>query len=112
MTPNETFGLAHLWAQSDIVIKLVAFTLVVMSVASWYLIVLRTLRQMRARSHEAAVESSGRPAASARGWSVCRRLRRIRPSRRWPARVWPPPSTCATTPAPRRSAARWTLTSS
>lgn len=57
MTPNETFGLAHLWAQSDIVIKLVAFTLVVMSVASWYLIVLRALRQVRARSHETAVES-------------------------------------------------------
>lgn len=57
MTPPETFGLTHLWAQSDIVIKLVAFTLVVMSVASWYLIVLRTLRQLRARSHEGAVES-------------------------------------------------------
>ncbi|MDX5444729.1 MAG: MotA/TolQ/ExbB proton channel family protein [Zoogloeaceae bacterium] len=57
MTPTETFGLAHLWAQSDIIIKLVAFTLVVMSVASWYLIVLRAVRQLRARSHEAAVES-------------------------------------------------------
>lgn len=57
MTPNESFGLAHLWAQSDIIIKLVAFTLVVMSVASWYLIVLRGMRQLRARSHEGAVES-------------------------------------------------------
>lgn len=57
MTPPETFGLAHLWSQSDLAIKLVAFTLVVMSVASWYLIVLRMLRQLRARSHEGAIES-------------------------------------------------------
>lgn len=57
MTPSETFGLAHLWEQSDYVIKFVAFTLVVMSVASWYLIVLRTVRQMRARSNEAAIEA-------------------------------------------------------
>jgi biopolymer transport protein ExbB len=55
--PGDTFGLAHLWAQSDLIIKLVAFTLVVMSVASWYLIVVRTLRQLRARRFEGAVEA-------------------------------------------------------
>lgn len=57
MNSTEAFGLAHLWAQSDMVIKLVAFTLVVMSVASWYLILVRTVRQLRARSYDAAVES-------------------------------------------------------
>ena len=53
---TDTFGLSHLWAQSDIVIKLVAFTLVVMSVASWYLIAVRTTRQLRARRFDSAVE--------------------------------------------------------
>ncbi|MCK9985346.1 MAG: biopolymer transport protein ExbB [Azoarcus sp.] len=53
---TDTFGLSHLWAQSDIVIKFVAFTLVVMSVASWYLIVVRATRQLRARRFDSAVE--------------------------------------------------------
>lgn len=57
MSTPEAFGLAHLWSQSDIVIKLVALTLVVMSVASWYLIVVRSIRQARARHHDGAVES-------------------------------------------------------
>lgn len=57
MNPSEAFGLAHLWAQSDIIIKLVAFVLVVMSVASWYLILVRSIRQMRARNRDGAVEA-------------------------------------------------------
>lgn len=57
MHTAEAFGLAHLWAQSDLVIKFVAFILVVMSVASWYLILVRSLRQWRARCHADAVES-------------------------------------------------------
>lgn len=57
MSSTEVFGLAHLWAQSDLIIKLVAFMLVVMSVASWYLILVRSVRQMRARQHEGAVEA-------------------------------------------------------
>ncbi|CAI07123.1 MotA/TolQ/ExbB proton channel family protein [Aromatoleum aromaticum] len=55
--PSDTFGLAHLWGQSDLIIKLVAFTLVVMSVASWYLILVRTVRQFRARRFDSAVEA-------------------------------------------------------
>ena len=55
--PSDTFGLAHLWGQSDLIIKLVAFTLVVMSVASWYLILVRTVRQFRARRFDNAVEA-------------------------------------------------------
>lgn len=57
MDPQQAFGLAHLWEQSDLVIKFVAFVLVVMSVASWYLILARTIRQARARAYDAAVES-------------------------------------------------------
>ena len=57
METTEAFGLAHLWAQSDWVIKFVAFTLVVMSVASWYLILVRSVRQLRARGYDEAVES-------------------------------------------------------
>lgn len=54
---TDSFGLSHLWAQSDLVIKLIAFILVVMSVASWYLIGVRTTRQLRARRFEGAVEA-------------------------------------------------------
>jgi biopolymer transport protein ExbB len=57
MSVEESFGLAHLWAQSDFVIKFVAFVLVGMSITSWYLISLRSLRQMRARHQEDAVEA-------------------------------------------------------
>ncbi|KON81197.1 MotA/TolQ/ExbB proton channel family protein [Azoarcus sp. PA01] len=55
--PSDTFGLAHLWGQSDLIIKLVAFALVVMSVASWYLILVRSVRQLRARRFDHAVEA-------------------------------------------------------
>lgn len=57
MQGTAAFGLHHLWAQSDIVIKCVAFTLLVMSVASWTLILTRAARQWRARHHEGAIES-------------------------------------------------------
>ncbi len=57
MNTTDAFGLSHLWAQSDMVIKAVAFTLVVMSVASWYLILARSLRQWRARHFDGAVEA-------------------------------------------------------
>ena len=55
--PTDAFGLAHLWAQSDFIIKSVAFILVVMSIASWYLILVRGLRQLRARGNVNAVEA-------------------------------------------------------
>ncbi|AUN95793.1 MotA/TolQ/ExbB proton channel family protein [Pseudazoarcus pumilus] len=77
MAVEESFGLAHLWAQSDLVIKLVAFTLVVMSVASWYLISLRVLRQLRARRQDDAVESFWRAASLDEGLT---RLSRTAPA--------------------------------
>ena len=35
METSQAFGLAHLWAQSDAVIRGVALMLLLMSVASW-----------------------------------------------------------------------------
>lgn len=56
--PVETsYGLTHLWAQSDLVIKFVAFVLVVMSVASWYLILVRIVRQLRARRQTGTLDA-------------------------------------------------------
>ncbi|TAH47792.1 MAG: MotA/TolQ/ExbB proton channel family protein [Betaproteobacteria bacterium] len=57
METTQAFGLAHLWAQSDLVIRAVALLLLVMSVTSWYLILLRVARQIRARSFDGAVEA-------------------------------------------------------
>jgi len=57
MNNAETFGLTHLWSQSDFVIKIVAFILVVMSIASWSIILIRTLRQFRVRNTDDAIES-------------------------------------------------------
>ncbi|MDY0014395.1 MAG: MotA/TolQ/ExbB proton channel family protein [Rhodocyclaceae bacterium] len=51
------FGLAHLWAQADWISQSVAFLLVVMSVASWYLIALKVLRLVKERRNGDAVEA-------------------------------------------------------
>ena len=40
---NSQFGLAHVWSQGDIVTKTVALLLLIMSLASWMVIVLKTL---------------------------------------------------------------------
>ena len=50
METSQAFGLAHLWAQADFVIRTVAALLLLMSVTSWYLILLRVLRQTRTSS--------------------------------------------------------------
>lgn len=57
METSQAFGLAHLWAQSDTVIRGVGLALLLMSITSWYLILSRSLRQLRARRHEEAVEA-------------------------------------------------------
>ena len=56
MDSSQAFGLAHLWAQSDAIIRSVGVILLVMSITSWYLILTRALRQLRARSHGGAIE--------------------------------------------------------
>ena len=40
---NAEFGLAHLWAQGDIVTKAVAVILLAMSLASWMVILIKAL---------------------------------------------------------------------
>ncbi|TMW70484.1 MotA/TolQ/ExbB proton channel family protein [Thauera sp. UPWRP] len=57
METTQAFGLAHLWAQSDLVIRSVALLLLAMSITSWYLILLRVARQLRARGFDGAVEA-------------------------------------------------------
>lgn len=44
------FGIAHFWEQGDAVSHTVAVVLLVMSVASWYVILGKALAQLRARS--------------------------------------------------------------
>ena len=40
---NSQFGLANVWAQGDIVTKSVAVLLLLMSLASWMVIIIKTL---------------------------------------------------------------------
>ena len=55
MDSSQAFGLAHLWAQSDAIIRAVGVILLVMSISSWYLILNRVLRQVRARRNTTPV---------------------------------------------------------
>ena len=50
MDSSQSFGLAHLWAQSDSIIRAVALILLLMSITSWYLILSRAWRQLRSTS--------------------------------------------------------------
>ena len=54
-TTQNAFGLAHLWASGDFVSHSVAVVLIVMSVASWYLILAKTWDWFRARRAARAV---------------------------------------------------------
>ncbi|QNM98075.1 MotA/TolQ/ExbB proton channel family protein [Chitinimonas koreensis] len=55
---QHQFSLAGMWAQGDFVTRSVAVALLLMSIASWYVIVTRALRQMRQRrmAHTATTE--------------------------------------------------------
>ncbi len=57
METVQAFGLAHLWSQADLLIRAVALLLLMMSVVSWYLILGRGLRQVRARRFSDAVDA-------------------------------------------------------
>ncbi len=54
---SNPYGLQALWSQGDLVIKCVALILLLMSIASWYIIASRALRAMRMR--RAARASAG-----------------------------------------------------
>jgi biopolymer transport protein ExbB len=55
METMQGLGLAHLWAQSDFAIRSIALLLLLMSVSSWTLILIRGLRQLRTRRFEEAI---------------------------------------------------------
>ena len=57
MPDSQVFGLASLWTQGDFVIRTVALLLLAMSIASWYLILTRSLRLMRRQRVFAAVDA-------------------------------------------------------
>lgn len=57
METIQTFGFAQLWAQSDLALRTVALILLIMSVTSWYLILMRVLRQIRARNSSPAIDA-------------------------------------------------------
>ena len=46
---ENPYGVEALWSQGDMVIKVVAMMLLAMSIASWYVIVIRSWRLFRLR---------------------------------------------------------------
>ena len=54
---NAEFGLVHLWTQGDFVTKFVAVLLLVMSVASWVVIITKALDLRRYASQSRQIES-------------------------------------------------------
>ena len=67
MTESNPYGLAALWAGSDLVAKLVLLMMVVMSAASWYVIVVKWLEQQRMLRQARAAESFWQAASIAQG---------------------------------------------
>ena len=53
---ETSFGLAHVWAQGDWIIRAVALTLLGMSIASWVVIIVKALGLRRQRVHARKVE--------------------------------------------------------
>jgi biopolymer transport protein ExbB len=66
---NADFGLAHFWSQGDIVTKGVALLLLVMSLASWMVIILKALDLRRYMSQSRRIESFWHAADFADGLS-------------------------------------------
>ena len=67
MTESNPYGLAALWAGSDLVAKLVLLMMVVMSAASWYVIVVKWLEQQRMLRQTRAAEAFWQAASIAQG---------------------------------------------
>jgi len=49
MNGDVTLGLVHFWSQADAVMRLTAYVLLAMSVASWFLILWKTWAWLRVR---------------------------------------------------------------
>jgi biopolymer transport protein ExbB len=66
-TPLTTSGLAHVWAQGDWVIRSVALVLLVMSVATWVIILIKVLDQRAQRAQARGIEGFWHSADFAQG---------------------------------------------
>jgi biopolymer transport protein ExbB len=54
---ESQFGLAHVWTQGDLVTKAVALLLLVMSLASWVVMILKTLELFKFKKQAASVQA-------------------------------------------------------
>jgi biopolymer transport protein ExbB len=54
---ESQFGLSHVWTQGDLVTKAVALLLLVMSLASWIVMILKTLDLFKFKKQAASVEA-------------------------------------------------------
>ena len=66
---NNEFGLSHVWTQGDMVSRAVFATLIVMSLASWVVILIKALDVVRAKRQAARVESFWHSSDMAEGLS-------------------------------------------
>jgi biopolymer transport protein ExbB len=78
---NSPYGIASIWAQGDAVIKTVAIILLLMSVSSWFVIVLRTWGLLRLRSANHALSDFWHAQSFAEGLHVLGRDRNENPYR-------------------------------
>ena len=54
---NNEFGLINLWTEGDAVTRFVAILLLAMSLASWVVIILKSLNLLSARSQASRIEA-------------------------------------------------------
>lgn len=67
---NNPYGMAAMWAQGDWVIKSVALLLLIMSIASWYVIITRSIRLYRLRKNVSTVDQFWHTHSFAEGLQV------------------------------------------
>ncbi|MEY4906971.1 MAG: hypothetical protein RL260_689, partial [Pseudomonadota bacterium] len=67
MDASNPYGLAALWSGSDLVAKTVLLILVVMSVGSWYLLIVKWIEQQRMLTQAKATEAFWTAASVAQG---------------------------------------------
>lgn len=67
---NNPYGLAAMWTQGDLVIKSVALLLLIMSIASWYVIITRAIGLYRLRKNKNLVNQFWHTHSFAEGLQV------------------------------------------
>ena len=81
MIENNPYGVAALWSQGDVVIKSVAFLLLLMSIASWYVIATRAWRLVKLRRAARAMGGFWHAHSFAEGMAVLDVSQSINPFR-------------------------------